>query len=212
MVKKGKKEPKNAKNKKNINKTQTNKTNKKNKKEKKVTKENIKKPEKIKEKEKEENEEENIEKILEKINKVKYLNVNVGNDGNEEDVEIFTEKGEKIDPFDDKAPLCYCNFHFTVDVDTGQILDWSKEKLYAKVNVRAIDTGSFDYFDKDNNKIYEEAGYVPDFLGITSPAYGDDICFNTDVNGFILDWKEKKIKEQIINHLRKYLLHENDYY
>ena len=206
MVKKGKQKPKSAKNKKNINKSQKKKTNKK---EKKVTKEIIKIEKIIKEKEKEENKEEDREKLLEKINKVKYLNVNVGNDdGNS--VEVFTEKGEKLDPFDHRAPLKFCNFHFTVDVDTGQILDWSNEKLYAEVYVRAIDTGSYDYFDKDDNKIYEESGYVPNFLGITSPAYGDDICFNTDVNGFILDWKEKNIKEQIIKHLREELLDENN--
>ena len=145
------------------------------------------------------------------IYKVKYLSVCVGNEDCDDGVEIFRENGEKLDPFDDEAPLYYGNFHFTVDVDTGRILDWPDAKLYAEVNMRAIDTGSYDFWDKDDNKIYEEQGYVPDFLGISSQAYGDDICFDTDVNGYILGWKEKKIKEQIIEHLRKYILDEFNY-
>ena len=72
--------------------------------------------------------------------------------------------------------------------------------------MRAQDLGFYNFYDKDNNKIYEEDGYVPSFLGITSPAYGDVINFDTDVNGFILDWKEKKIKNQIIEYLQHYML------
>ena len=58
------------------------------------------------------------------------------------------------------------------------------------------------------NYLDKEEGYVPDFLGINSPAYGDDINFDTDCNGFILKWKEKNIKEQIIEFLQKRLINE----
>ena len=206
MAKKYKQKQKNGKNKQDVNKS---KKDKRNKKEKKIKKENTKKREEIKESE-EKNEEEKKKKLLEKIYKVKYLNVCVGNE-DYDGVEIFRENGEKIDSFDVEPPLYYGNFHFTVDADTGKILDWPNTKLYAKVYMRAIDTGSYDYYDKDDNKIYEEEGYVPDFFGITSPAYGDTIYFDTDANGFILDWKEKNIKEQIIKHLRKRLLGEDDF-
>ena len=212
MDKKCKQRPKNNKDEKKVNKTKKikDKKDKRIKLEKKVKKE-IKKEEEIKEKEKEkEKEEDKNKKLLEKIYKVKYVSVCVGNEECQDGVETFRENGEKVDPYDWKVPLYYGNFHFTVDVDTGRILDWPDSKLYVKVNMRAIDTGSYDFYDKDDNKIYEEQGYVPDFLGISSPAYGDDICFDTDANGFILDWKEKNIKEQIIKHLRKYLLDEFD--
>ena len=137
--------------------------------------------------------EDEIKKILleEKINKVKYLIVN--NKECEKEIETFEENGEKIA---DKN-----HFYFKVDVDTGKILHWPYTELKAKVNVRSNDTGLYSYFDKDNKKIYEEQGYIPDFLGITSSAYG--IHFEKDDNGFILDWKEKKIKEKIIKHLRQ---------
>ena len=148
-----------------------------------------------------------LEKKIEgKINKVKYLNVY--NEMCENRIETFGENGEKIDH---KNPLYNDSFSFEVDVDTGKILKWSYTKLKAKVNVRPNVTGSYGYYgyyDKDYNCIHEEQGYVPDFLGITSSAYG--IHFDKDANGFILDWKEKKIKEKIIKHLRQDLLSEFD--
>ena len=88
----------------------------------------------------------------------------------------------------------YGNFGFNVDIDSGRILDWPDTKLYVKVNKRVQDSGFYDFYVKDNNKIYETEGYVPNFLGIISKGYGDNILFDTDVNGFILAWKEKMIK------------------
>ena len=193
MTKKCKQRQKNDKEEKKVIMT---KKDKRNKKEKKVRKENTKKAEEIKEKE----EEDKIEKLLEKI----------CNEECKDGVETFTENGEKVDPFDDEAPLYYGNFGFKVDVDTGRILDWPDSKLYVKVNMRVMDTGFYDYYDKDNNKIYEEEGYAPNFLEISS-KYCEDICFDTDANGFILGWKEKNVKEQIIEHLREYLLGEFDF-
>jgi len=132
--------------------------------------------------------------LEEKINKVKYLIVY--NERCENRIETFEENDEKIDGHD--------YIHLKVDVDTGKILEWPYTKLKAKVNVRVNGKGFYGYYDKDYNIIHkEEHGFVPDFLGISSPAYGNDICFDTDVNGFILDWKEKKIKEKIIRHLDK---------
>ena len=178
---------------------------------KKIKKKNSKKTEETIEKEETKEKEDKNKKLLEKIYKVKYLSVYVGNEDCDYGVETFRENGEKVDPYDKEVPLYYGDFHFVVDIDTGRILEWPDTKLYVEVNMRAIDTGSYDFYDKDDNKIYEEQGYVPDFLGISSPAYGDDICFNTDINGFILDWKEKNIKEKNIKHLRKNLLDEFDF-
>ena len=72
--------------------------------------------------------------------------------------------------------------------------------------MRAKDTGIYTYYDKNGNSIFEESGYVPDFLGIESPAYGDDINFKTDTNGFILKWNEKEIKKKIVVHFEIYML------
>ena len=202
MGKKYKQKPKKDKCKQDANKTRKD---KKNKLEKKIKKENTKK-----EKEEEKEEEEENKKLLEKIKKVKYIIVIASDDGAEEGIEIFQENGEKIDLHGPQNPLYNGDFGFKADVDTGKILDWPDTKIYAKVNVRAIDSGFYGYYDKDNNIIYEGHGYVPNFLGITSPAYGDEICFDTDVNGFILGWKKKKTKEGIIKQLRQDLLGEYD--
>ena len=87
-------------------------------------------------------------------------------------------------------------------------MDWPNKKISVKVYMRAMDTGFYDYLDKNNNIIYQESGYVPDFLGVNSHAYGDCINFDTDVNGVILNWKEKNIKEKIIKYLGERLNNE----
>ena len=191
----------------NVNKT---KKDKRNKIEMKYKKENTKKTEDDKEEEIEESKEDKKEKIIEKISKVKYVMVYVGNEEDDYGVETYRENGEKVDILEEKVPLNYGNFGFTLDVDTGKILDWPDTKLYVKVHLRAIDTGFYTFCDKDKNKIYEINGYVPDFFGISSPGYGDCINFDTDVNGFILDWKEKDIKNKIIKYMRFIMLGEKE--
>ena len=138
---------------------------------------------------------------------IKYLSIYVGNEDCDDGVQAFDEKGNLIMKSED-IPLDYGNFNLKIDVDEGKIVDWPEKKISVKVYMRAMDTGFYDFYDKNNNLIYKEEGYVPDFLGINSPAYGDDINFDTDCNGFILKWKEKNIKEQIIEFLQKRLNNE----
>ena len=139
-----------------------------------------------------------------KINSVKYLAISVGEEDCDDGVKAFDEQGNIIKDRKD-IPLDYGNFNLKIDVDNGKIIDWPKKKISVKVYMRAKDTGFYNYYDKDNKLIYEESGYVPDFLGINNPAYGDDINFDTDLDGFILKWKEKNIKADIIKHLEKML-------
>ena len=139
-----------------------------------------------------------------KINSVKYLAISVGEEDCDDGVKAFDEQGNIITDRKD-IPLDYGNFNLKIDVDNGKIIDWPKKKISVKVYMRAKDTGFYNYYDKDNKLIYEESGYVPDFLGINHPAYGDDINFDTDLDGFILKWKEKNIKADIIKHLEKML-------
>ena len=139
-----------------------------------------------------------------KINSVKHLAISVGEEDCDDGVKAFDEQGNIITDRKD-IPLDYSNFNLKIDVDNGKIIDWPKKKISVKVYMRAKDTGFYNYYDKDNKLIYEESGYVPDFLGINNPAYGDDINFDTDLDGFILKWKEKNIKADIIKHLEKML-------
>ena len=130
--------------------------------------------------------------------------ISVGEEDCDDGVKAFDEQGNIITDRKD-IPLDYGNFNLKIDVDNGKIIDWPKKKISVKVYMRAKDTGFYNYYDKDNKLIYEESGYVPDFLGINNPAYGDDINFDTDLDGFILKWKEKNIKADIIKHLEKML-------
>ena len=139
-----------------------------------------------------------------KINSVKYLAISVGEEDCDDGVKAFDKQGNIITDRKD-IPLDYGNFNLKIDIDNGKIIDWPKKKISVKVYMRAKDTGFYNYYDKDNKLIYEESGYVPDFLGINNPAYGDDINFDTDLDGFILKWKEKNIKADIIKHLEKML-------
>ena len=139
-----------------------------------------------------------------KINSVKYLAMSVGEEDCDDGVKAFDKQGNIITDRKD-IPLNYGNFNLKIDIDNGKIIDWPKKKISVKVYMRAKDTGFYNYYDKDNKLIYEESGYVPDFLGINNPAYGDDINFDTDLDGFILKWKEKNIKADIIKHLEKML-------
>ena len=139
-----------------------------------------------------------------KINSVKYLAISVGEEDCDDGVKAFDKQGNIITDRKD-IPLNYGNFNLKIDIDNGKIIDWPKKKISVKVYMRAKDTGFYNYYDKDNKLIYEESGYVPDFLGINNPAYGDDINFDTDLDGFILKWKEKNIKADIIKHLEKML-------
>ena len=100
------------------------------------------KKEEIKEKE-----EDKKEKIIEKIKKVKYLMVYVGNEDCDDGVETYRENGEEVGRDEEEPPLNYGNFCFKVVVDTGRILDWPDTKLYVKVHMRAIDTGSYTFCD-----------------------------------------------------------------
>ena len=139
---------------------------------------------------------------LREINPVKYLAINVAEEDCFDGVKAYDEQGNMITDRKD-IPLDYGDFNIKIDVDNGKILDWPEKKISAKIYIRAKDTGFYNYYDKDNKVIYQESEYVPDFLGINQPAYGDDINFDIDLNGFILKWKEKNIKAEIVKYLEK---------
>ena len=73
-----------------------------------------------------------------------------------------------------------------------------------------VDTGTYLFKDKDDITIYEESGYVRDVLGVNEDSFGDNINFDMDIHGNILGWKEKNMKQKIIDYLKKWMLHENE--
>ena len=123
----------------------------------------------------------------------------------DEGFEAYNEKGEKIG---------YEDFGmyegFTIDIDEGKIMKWPEKGLYLKLFIKVVDTGTYLFKDKDDITIYEESWYVRDVLGVNEDSFGDYINFDTDIHGNILGWKEKNMKQKIIDYLKKWMLHENE--
>ena len=137
---------------------------------------------------------------LEEIKNLKYVGVGYSDDGiDDEQFEVYKENGERVH---EESLVAYSGFK--IDVDEGKITDWPEGKgMYLKLHIKVVDTGSYVFYDKNGNTIYSTWGYVPDFLGITSQSYGDYINFDTDIHGYIKDWKENNIKQKIIDYLIK---------
>lgn len=123
----------------------------------------------------------------------------------DEGFQVYNEKGEKVG---------YEDFGmyggFAIDIDEGKIMEWPEKGLYLKLFIKVVDTGTYLFKDKDDITIYEESGYVPDVLGVNEDSFGDYINFDTDIHGNILGWKEKNMKQKIIDYLKKWMLHENE--
>ena len=142
---------------------------------------------------------------LKEIKTVKYLSCCYCDDGLDEGFEAYKENGEKV-------PYEYFGMGdgFQIDLDEGKIMNWPEKGLYLKLFIKVVDTGSYVFSDKDDNTIFEESGYVPDVLGINEPAYGDYINFDTDIHGNILGWKEKNMKQKVINYLKERCIKEDE--
>ena len=191
----------NNKNEQNKNNKDENKEKKNIKKEKSLKKsktENIKTVKKSKEKERREK--------LNEIYNIKYLGCGYSDDGIEDGFVAFNNNGQKVGK--ENVGMYY---GFKIDVDDGKIVNWPEKNLYLKLFIKVVDTGSDAFYDKENNIIYEAWGYVHDFLGINSPSYGDYINFDTDIHGYIKDWKEKNFYQKIIDYLKEQCI-PNNYY
>ena len=145
------------------------------------------------------------EEKLKEIKTIKYLSCCYCDDGLDEGFEAYKENGEKV-------PYEYFGMRdgFQIDLDEGKIMNWPEKGLYLKLFIKVVDTGSYVFSDKDDNTIFEESGYVPDVLGINEPAYGDYINFDTDIHGNILGWKEKNMKQKVINYLKERCIKEDE--
>ena len=142
---------------------------------------------------------------LKEIKTVKYLSCGYCDDGIDEGFEAYKENGEKVE-----HEYFGMLQGFSIDIDEGKIMNWPEKGLYLKLYIKVVDTGTYVFEDKDHQTIYSESGYVPDILGINEKAYGDYINFDTDIHGNIVGWKEKNMKQKIIDYLKKRLIDAND--
>lgn len=73
----------------------------------------------------------------------------------------------------------------TIDVETGQVLNWPKNSPYDFFDVKIVDEGEYILLDKNDEVIAEYEGYVPVCLG----DYGDYLEFEIDSASNIPEWE-----------------------
>lgn len=81
-----------------------------------------------------------------------------------------------------------------IDIDSGKILNWHHGKI-ANIHYKVADDGNYKLLDAEGNTIVNKDSYVPDFLAIDGPGYGDYIKMSVDELGFIIGWDASGIQE-----------------
>lgn len=77
-------------------------------------------------------------------------------------------------------------FVLTIDVETGQVINWPKNSPYSFFDVKIVDEGEYILLDKNGEVIASYDGYVPDCVG--KGGYGDYLEFEIDSESNILKW------------------------
>ena len=75
----------------------------------------------------------------------------------------------------------------TIDVETGQVLNWPKNSPYDFFDVKIVDEGEYILLDKNGEVIAEYSGYVPECVG--EGGYGDYLEFEIDNASNIPGWE-----------------------
>lgn len=75
-----------------------------------------------------------------------------------------------------------------IDVDTGQITNWTKG-VTAEIHYKVCDDGDYYLLDEKDEVLSHKNGYVPDIMCPKEVGYGDYIIMDIDENGFVKDWK-----------------------
>ena len=75
----------------------------------------------------------------------------------------------------------------TIDVETGQVLNWPKNSPYDFFDVKIVDTGEYILLDKNGEVIAKYDGYVPECVGCD--GYGDYLEFEIDSASNIPEWE-----------------------
>ena len=75
----------------------------------------------------------------------------------------------------------------TIDVETGQVLNWPKNTPFDFYDKKIVDEGEYILVDKNGEQIARYSGYVPNCVG--EGGWGDYLEFEIDSNSNITDWK-----------------------
>ena len=75
----------------------------------------------------------------------------------------------------------------TIDVETGQVLNWPKNSPYDFFDVKIVDEGEYILLNTAGEVIAEYSGYVPECVGYN--GYGDYLEFEIDSASNIPEWE-----------------------
>lgn len=75
----------------------------------------------------------------------------------------------------------------TIDVETGQVINWPKNSPYDFFDVKIVDEGEYILLDKNGEQIAHYSGYVPTCVG--EGGYGDYLEFEIDSASNIPEWE-----------------------
>lgn len=74
----------------------------------------------------------------------------------------------------------------TIDVETGQVLNWPKNSPYDFFDMKIVDEGEYILLNTAGEVIVEYSGYVPDCVG--HDGWGDYLEFAIDGESNIKEW------------------------
>lgn len=75
----------------------------------------------------------------------------------------------------------------TIDVETGQVLNWPKNSPYSFFDVKIVDEGEYILLNTAGEVIAKYSGYVPECVG--PDGYGDYLEFEIDSASNIPRWE-----------------------
>lgn len=118
------------------------------------------------------------------ISQAKYLELNAGvrywedaklNGEEDSDGQIPLRDGEDWSP--------------TIELATGRVLDWPAG-VEADIHYKVCDAGAYWLLNSGKVRFAYQDGYVPDYLAIGQPGYGDYIIMKIGADGMIAGWQQ----------------------
>ncbi|WP_281660798.1 hypothetical protein [Microvirgula aerodenitrificans] len=117
------------------------------------------------------------------ISQAKYIQLNAGvrywedaklNGEEDTDGQIPLRDGEDWSP--------------TIELATGRVLDWPAG-VEADIHYKVCDAGAYWLLNAGKVRFAHQYGYVPDYLAIGQPGYGDYIIMKIGAGGMIAGWR-----------------------
>lgn len=112
----------------------------------------------------------------------------------DEPVKLYGIEYDSIEAIEQAYPQLFSTnsrgekcFVLTIDIETGQVLNWPKNSPFDFYDIKIVDEGEYILLDKNGEVIAEYGGYVPACIG--PDGWGDYLEFEIDSASNILYWE-----------------------